>query len=145
MQVHCLSPNGLTWNIVNIFFFFWIPLLIKIKILYQIDSNTNAGRILVSFNFFENALPIKGLPPVYPEMEKYEMKIKILGLRNLKSLGLLPVKRPFIKFDINSLKAKDQKQALAEKQTVQTQPKETGSDPVLSTILTYINYKQVFL
>lgn len=63
------------------------------------------------------------------------MKIKILGLRNLKSLGLLPVKRPFIKFDINSLKAKDQKQSLAEKQTVQTQPKETGTDPNLSTII----------
>ena len=65
------------------------------------------------------------------------MSIKILGLRNLKSLGLLPVKRPFIKFDINSMKARDQKQALAEKQTIQTQPKESGSDPNFATILTY--------
>ena len=68
-------------------------------------------------------------------MEKYYLKIKILGLRNLKSLGLLPVKRPFIKFDINSLKPRAQKQALKEKQFIQTQPKETGSDPNLSTMI----------
>ena len=68
-------------------------------------------------------------------MEKYYLKIKILGLRNLKSLGLLPVKRPFIKFDINSLKPRAQKQALKEKQYIQTQPKETGPDPNLSTMI----------
>lgn len=93
-----------------------------------------SGRILLSFNFFD-ALPGSGLPSCYPEMEKYFLKIKILGLRNLKSLGLLPVKRPFIKFDINSLRDKNRKQALKEKQTIQTQPKETGSDPNLSTII----------
>ena len=68
-------------------------------------------------------------------MEKYYLKIKILGLRNLKSLGLLPVKRPFIKFDINSLKPRAQKQALKEKQYIQTQPKETGPDRNLSTMI----------
>lgn len=70
-------------------------------------------------------------------MESYELKIKVLGLRNLKSLGLLPVKRPFIKFDINGLKPKEQKQALAEKKFIQTQPKETGTDPNISTIIKY--------
>ena len=59
------------------------------------DSQKGSGRILISFNFFD-AIPDKGFPACYHEMEKYYLKIKILGLRNLKSLGLLPVRRPFI-------------------------------------------------
>lgn len=36
-------------------------------------------------------------------METYHLNLKILGLRNLKSAGLLPVKKPIIKIDIDSL------------------------------------------
>jgi hypothetical protein len=41
--------------------------------------------------------------------EKYNVTIKILGLRGLKSKGLLPIKRPIIKFDLNSLRYLDEK------------------------------------
>ena len=44
--------------------------------------------------------------------EKYHVKIRILGLRDLKSLGLIPVKNAFLKFDINSLLPLSKKLAL---------------------------------
>ena len=68
-------------------------------------------------------------------MEKYHITLRILGLRNLKSLGLFPVKRPFISFDINSLRPPGGKQSLKEKQKIETQPKESGSNPNLSTLI----------
>jgi len=68
-------------------------------------------------------------------MDKYNITIRILGLRNLKSLGLFPVKRPFIKFDINSLRPIETKQNLAEKKKIVTQPKESGPNPNLTTLI----------
>ena len=61
--------------------------------------------------------------------------MRILGLRGLKSLGLLPVKRAFIKFDLNSLRPSSEKHFLSEKKCAFTQPKDTGSDPSICTIL----------
>ena len=69
--------------------------------------------------------------------EKYHIKLRILGLRDLQSLGLLPVKNAFLKFDINSLLPHDKKQALAEKKALVTQPKESGSNPNICTILSF--------
>ena len=64
------------------------------------------------------------------------MKIRILGLRNLQSLGLLPVKRPFIKFDTNSLRPRSSdKDTLSESKAITTEPKEGGSDPNICTII----------
>ena len=70
-----------------------------------------------------------------PDYEKYYVKIKILGLRGLKSLGMFSVKRPYIKFDINSLKQKEQRQNLDEKKAIITQPNFYGPDPNISTII----------
>lgn len=61
--------------------------------------------------------------------------MKILGLRNLKSLGIFPVKRPIIKFDLNSLRSKEQRQDLQEKKHIVTQPNYYGSNPNISTII----------
>ena len=61
--------------------------------------------------------------------------MKILGLRGLKSLGVFPVKRAFIKFDLNSLRAKEQKLDLQEKKAISTQPNSPGPDPNISTII----------
>ena len=90
----------------------------------------------MSFNFFE-AKPITGFPSVEPETEKYTMTLRILGLRGLKSLGLLPIKRPFIKFDVNSLRPKSEKLELQEKKAIFTQPAEGGSNPNICTIIKY--------
>lgn len=68
-------------------------------------------------------------------MDKYHVSLRILGLRNLKTLGLFPVKRPYIKFDINSLRPAETKQNLSEKMKIETQPKESGENPNLSTLI----------
>jgi hypothetical protein len=34
---------------------------------------------------------------------KYYIKVKIIGLRGLKSSGVMPVKRAFLQFDVQSL------------------------------------------
>lgn len=39
----------------------------------------------------------------YMEFKEYNVEINVLGLRNLQSFGLMPVKKPFIKFNIRSL------------------------------------------
>ena len=66
--------------------------------------------------------------------------MKILGLRNLKSMGIFPVKRPIIKFDINSLKSSAEKQDLKERKAIWTQPNYYGPNPNISTIIKYFSF-----
>ncbi len=47
-----------------------------------------------------------------PETAKIDVEINILGLRGLQSTGILPVKKPFIKFNLNSLVAPSEGGAL---------------------------------
>jgi len=37
------------------------------------------------------------------DFKEFTVEINALGLRNLHSFGLLPVKKPFIKFNLRSL------------------------------------------
>lgn len=76
-------------------------------------------------------------PTIKIDYERYIVRMRILGLRGLKSLGVFPVKRAFIKFDINSLRSKEQKLDLQEKKAITTQPNSPGPDPNISTIIWY--------
>ena len=98
------------------------------------QDKKGAGKVLLSFIILEN-VAMNYAPSIYPLIDKYHITLRILGLRNLKSLGLFPVKRPFITFDINSLRPLETKQSLKEKKKIETQPKESGSNPNLSTLI----------
>lgn len=74
---------------------------------------------------------------IRPPTEKYQVKLNILGMRELRSLGLFPVTRPFIKFDINGMKTNDRKESLYEKKSLQTLPSDSGANPNICTILTF--------
>jgi hypothetical protein len=37
------------------------------------------------------------------EYKEYNCEINVLGLRNLESFGLMPVKKPFVRFNLRSL------------------------------------------
>ena len=63
------------------------------------------------------------------------MKLKILGLRNLQSLGSTPIRRPFIRINMNSLKSIDQANAEIRISDVVTEPKEPGANPNIGTVL----------
>lgn len=80
------------------------------------------------------------IPKIISDYEKFYVKIKILGLRGLKSMGIFPVRKAYIKFDLNSLRSKEQRHDLQEKKAIFTQPNNSGSDPNISTIISYIHY-----
>jgi hypothetical protein len=52
-------------------------------------------------------------------------------------LGLIPVKNAFLKIDINSLLPKTSQLALKTQKFITTQPKESGPNPNISTIVEF--------
>jgi len=63
------------------------------------------------------------------------MSLKILGMRGLKSKGILPIKKAYMKIDLNMFKNQGEKNTL--KRVYKTEPKESGPNPNLSTVVTY--------
>lgn len=115
------------------------PIWINLKY----GKQKNCGRVLVSFLLFDYNNEIfksnlRQLPrQIQLKSQKYHVKIRILGLRDLKSLGMLPVKNAFLKFDINSLLPMEQKRALEGDKFITTQPTEKGENPNISTIISF--------
>ena len=75
--------------------------------LFLPKSNRPQGEILLSFYILTRdqrslIYNISSKPETIP----YSFEINILGLRDLKPLSLLPVKKAYIKFDMNTLKWK---------------------------------------
>ena len=68
------------------------------------------------------------------EIEEYNVVINVLGLRDLLSTGLLPVKKAYIKFSVKSLLPPAQAKAVADIYTV---PDEGGRDPNIRTTLKF--------
>lgn len=72
------------------------------------DSDPSCGQILVSFSVVEDDYSYK-IPITYLkltdeiEYKEFEVDINILGVRELESIGLLPIKKPFLKFNLRSL------------------------------------------
>ena len=70
--------------------------------LYLEKSNKAQGQILLSFYIFdeENKKDAYSLD-IIPKTIPYTVEINALGLRDLKPLSFLPVKKTFISFDLN--------------------------------------------
>ena len=72
------------------------------------DKEPPCGQMLCSFavvvDDFSFKIPINYLKLTDEiEYKDFNCEINILGLRNLESFGLMPVKKPFIKFNLRSL------------------------------------------
>lgn len=73
-----------------------------------LESDPPCGQMLVSFSVVEDDFTFK-IPITYLklteeiEYKEYNVEINVLGLRNMESFGLMPVKKPFIKFNLRSL------------------------------------------
>lgn len=63
----------------------------------------------------------------------YNAQINILGLRQLESFGLLPIKKPFIKFNIKSMLPPEKAIAVSD---IITDPS-VGRNPNFNTIITF--------
>lgn len=72
------------------------------------DDEPSIGEVLCSFSLVADDYNFK-IPSEYLKLsdyldfKEYTVEINALGLRNLQSFGLVPVKKPFIKFNLRSL------------------------------------------
>ena len=87
----------------------WVDLFLPI-------SNKKQGRILLSFYIIDETQRdlVSQIPNlnIIPANELYSFEINILGLRGLQPKGIFPVKKAFIKFDLNSISCINQKEKL---------------------------------
>jgi hypothetical protein len=103
-------------------------------------GSPNQGEILVSFS-------VVALDYVYDipnpknlrlqdmvEMKEYQVDVNVLGLRDLQSVGILPVKKAFVIFNLKSLVNPDDGRAL---ENVRTQPGPTGANPTLNSLVSF--------
>ena len=60
--------------------------------------------------------------------------VLVLGLRQLESFGLMPIKKPFVKFRVKSLLPPEKAQAVT---NVATDPNACGPNPNINTMLTF--------
>jgi hypothetical protein len=65
----------------------------------------------------------------------YCIDLNILGLREIESFGLLPVKKPFINFNIRSLMPPEKALAVT---NVETEPSDIGPNPNINTTIKFV-------
>jgi len=93
------------------------------------------GEVLVSFSIvpddyaFQTPLKYVNLSETVPT-DEYFIDTRILGLRGLQSVGILPVKKAFIQFNLKSLVPPDLAGTLTNKET---QPSDPGPNPTINT------------
>ena len=108
-------------------------------------SDRPQGKLLISFyildythpEFASNSAKLANLD-ISPETKLYSFEVNVLGLRNLEPLGLLPIKKPYIYFDMNSITIpnKNDKDPVQLK-SIKTEPMETGSNPNINTTIIF--------
>jgi hypothetical protein len=96
--------------------------------------------MLVSFSVVEDdytyKIPINYLKLTEQiEYKEFSVEINVLGLRELESFGLMPVKKPFIKFNLRSLLPPEKAQAVT---NVKTQPSAAGANPNINTMINFV-------
>ena len=65
------------------------------------------------------------------------VKINVLGLRGLRSMGMMDINKAMIKFEINSLLGKLNKYTIKQKAEILTLPYHEGSNPNIQTIIRF--------
>ena len=104
--------------------------------LYLEKSNRAQGQVLISFNIFDEGHQSMAYQiNIEPETVPYSVEINALGLRDLKPLSFLPVKKPFISFDINSINVSGKKEDTLT--PIKTQPKDSGANPNINTVIKF--------
>jgi len=105
------------------------------------DKNAPAmGEILCSLALVEDDFNFK-IPLNYMKLEEHieykeqEVEINVLGLRQLQSFGLMPVKKPFIKFNIRSLLPPEKAKAV---ENIKTTPGDKGANPNINTVISFL-------
>ena len=111
------------------------PIKPKWEQLYLKKSNKAQGQILLSFYIYdeEHINDYKNLI-IEPETTPYNFEINALGLRSLKPLSFIKIKKPYVSFDLNSINISSNGENL---QPVSTLPNETGPDPNINSVIKF--------
>lgn len=102
-------------------------------------GTAKCGELLVSFSVAADDFKFGVSDPkevdLASKIEKREfgVSMNILGLRNLASPGILPVKKAFIKFNIKSLVEPNGPSL----KNIQTVPAQSGANPTLNTTMKF--------
>ena len=94
----------------------------------------------MAFYLFDQTIKLKG-QDLYnkinflPKTQLYNFEINVLGLRELRPLGLISVKKPFIKFDLNSVNVTGKPED--DHEPVKTIPVSGGENPTINTLIQF--------
>ena len=112
------------------------PIKPKWEQLYLKKSNRAQGQILLSFYIYdeEHRDDYKKLK-IEPETTPYNFEINALGLRSLKPLNFIKIKKPYVSFDLNSINVSSSNGESL--QPVTTLPNETGPDPNIKSVIKF--------
>ena len=103
-------------------------------------SGKPKGQLLTSFYFIEetqmNKLNTKQIC-ISPETKLYTFEIFCLGLRGLKPKGLMPIKKPFISFDLCSLNQNTANGTGSFLKNIKTNPNNKGENPNITAIIKF--------
>ena len=104
--------------------------------LFLPKSNSPQGELLLSFYIFDNEHQnMIGQIQTTPETIPYSFEINILGLRDLKPFSMLPIKKAYINFEMNSLNISGNESE--DFPSKQTQPKDKGCNPTINDALKF--------
>ena len=104
--------------------------------LYLKKSNRAQGQILMSFFIFDNDHrdDINKIQ-IEPETIPFSVEINALGLRDLKPLSFIKIKKPFISFDLNSINVSTVNGENL--QPVTTLPNDVGANPNINSVIKF--------
>ena len=85
-----------------------VPLVPRWHHFHYAPGDPKCGKVLVSFAVVEHDFTFNNKREDVDlakriEMKEFSVNMLILGMRNLQSPGILPVKKAFVKFNIKSL------------------------------------------
>lgn len=102
-------------------------------------SNSPQGQILLSFLIIDMKLkdltPIAASLKITPDTILYSAEVNVLGLRGLKPLAFLPIKKAFITFDLNSVNVTGKDDGSI--RSIKTVPKKSGPNPTINTVIKF--------
>lgn len=89
-------------------------------------ENVKHGRFLAGITVVKEAnIPIP--KQIEIKMKKFKLNLYILGLRGLKSTGIVSVRKPYIEFDFDSLFLYDKDSMNSFTRNVRTEPQSSGN------------------
>jgi hypothetical protein len=110
----------------------WFPIKMGFS-----ENEPAIGQLLASFSILNPKEKfVRSLDSIRlaPHCDEYQITINVLGLRNLESPGILPIRKPFINFMLRSLLPPSRSHAV---ENITTQPSATGPNPTISTVVKF--------